>query len=291
MLIKYTPRSDDPWDKEKEDNPIDNKKEKERPLWSNKIILSNFSEPAVMIAFITATFYIFISSYYISYFQRLSISFHALDLPFTFYLKAGNSILYVLYYLILLAILIGSFKTAIKLYKNGTRDKEFIFVSISFLCFFAFVLYTVLNLVGNISLIISILFILIFMYVFPYEDYKRMDYKNLNFMNLFLIALLISVFIPAPLGINDAEKLIGGDAGSVEVKLILNNNIPDLLNKELVLAIHSDSRYYLVEKNESLPKEVNLYIIPDNQIKMIIAKPVIKEQRKFHEFYKDWRFR
>lgn len=289
MLIKYTPRSDDPWDEEKEDYPIDNKKERERPFWYNKIILSNLSEPAIMIAFITATFYIFISSYYISYFQRLSISFHALDLPFTFYLKAGNSILYVLYYLILLATSIGSLKTAIKLYKKGARDKEFIFMSISFLCFFAFVLYTVLNLVGNISIIISILLLIMFILVFPYENYKRGDYKNLNFMNIFLITLIISVITPAPLGINDAEKLIGGAAGSVEVKLILNSNIPDLLNKELVLAIHSDSRYYLVEKNETLPKEVNLYIIPDNQIKMIIAKPVIKEQRKFHDFYKDWR--
>ena len=89
---------------------------------------------------------------------------------------------------------------------------------------------------------------LMFIYIYPYEDYKRKNYINLNFMNLFFIALLISIFIPASLGINDAEKLIGGDAGSVEVKLILNNKILDLLDKELVLAIHSDSWLLLSRK-------------------------------------------
>jgi len=48
--------------------------------------------------------------------------------------------------------------------------------------------------------------------------------------------------------------------------------------------------YPLVEKNKSLPKEVNLYIIPDAQIKMITVKLVEKEPREFYEFYKDWRW-
>jgi hypothetical protein len=243
MSKKYTLRSDDPWDIEKEDDQ--GEREKEKKPWFKKISSPNLTEPTIMIAFVTAMFYVVISGYYISYFKRLSIPFDMLDLSLTFYLNAGNGILYVLNYLIVLATLIGISKIAIELYKKGTRDNEFLFMTVTYFCVFIYVLFSIFNFIGNVSLAFSLLISTAFFYAFPYTDYKKRNYGNLSITNCILLAILICLFIPSQLGTNNAEKLIGGDAGSLEVKLNLNDKSSDLLNRTLMLVIHSDNKYYL----------------------------------------------
>jgi hypothetical protein len=76
---------------------LDEKKSKiNDPVKSMKRWLSRFLDPTFVLAFGTAIFYIIISEYYVSYFQRLSIPFQTLDLPLTFYLSAGKDFLYVI---------------------------------------------------------------------------------------------------------------------------------------------------------------------------------------------------
>ncbi|OPY55085.1 MAG: hypothetical protein A4E48_00155 [Methanosaeta sp. PtaU1.Bin060] len=247
------------------------------------------TEPTIIIALVTSIFYTSISGYYIAYFKRLSIPFYTLDLPFTFYLNAGNGILYALYYLIILVSLGGSLEIAVKMYKNGKFDRRDLFWFISGLCIFALLLLFIFNFVKNIFFILFVLLMTIHFYDFIYKKYRNKNYETLTVQNLFIVAFIICISIPSYLGTINADKLIGGDAGSLEVKLDLDNKSPDLLNKTLILVVHSDGKYYLVEKNKSIPKEPNLYIIPDHQIKSIVVKPVKEGQRKFYEFYKDWR--
>jgi hypothetical protein len=66
-------------------------------------------------------------------------------------------------------------------------------------------------------------------------------------------------------------------------------NISVLIDKTLILVVHGNNKYYLIEKNESIPKEVKLYIIPDDQIKTITIKAIKRETTSMFEYYKNWR--
>lgn len=288
MPTKYTPRSDDPWIEE--DDPGDKEKEIEPKSWFDKIRFSNLAEPAIIVVITTAFFYMVVAGYYISYYKRLSISFYSLDLPLTFYLYAGNSIIYSIFWVILLIPLINTAYHAVRIYKKMEKSKTTIFMYLTLIIYSIFVVVSIFNLIKNVfAFLVILITILDFIWILLLY-YKKRSYKTFDFMSSFIIfIILLYILIPPLLGNISAESLIRGEAGSLEVKLDLDNKSPALLNKNLMLVIHSDSKYYLVEKNESLPREANLYIIPDDQIKMIIVKPVKQEQRKFYEFYKSWR--
>jgi len=289
MPEKYSPRSDDPLDKEKEENP--GEKEKEHKSWLDKTRFSNLAEPAIIVVITTAFFYMVVAGYYISYYKRLSISFYSLDLPLTFYLYAGNNILNSIYWLIISLFFIRTVYYGITAYKKIEKNKETAFMYLMLIVYSIVVVTSILNFIKNVFVLFMILLMILISIPFFNKAYKEKSYKTFDFITLsFIFIFLIFISIPSNLGNISAESLVRGDAGNLEVKLDLDNKSPDLLNKTLMLVIHSDSKYYLVEKNESVPKEVNLYIIPDDQIKMIMVKPVEKEQRKFYEFYKEWRF-
>jgi len=74
---KLLPRSDDPW--------ID----ETVPIESH---LSQLNNPVYIITFLSIIFYMFISIYYSNFFAHLSLPFNTLNLPLTFYLASGNSI-------------------------------------------------------------------------------------------------------------------------------------------------------------------------------------------------------
>jgi hypothetical protein len=79
-------RSDDPWAEDRV------------PLYERIIsVLFYLNQPTYITLLFTAIFYIIIATYYISFFNRLSLPFIALNLPLTFYLSAGFYVLRFLY--------------------------------------------------------------------------------------------------------------------------------------------------------------------------------------------------
>jgi len=118
-------------------------------------------------------------------------------------------------------------------------------------------------------------------YVKAYEN-KVADRTGFIFLNIFLIYLIIFVYIPI-LGTNSAENLIEGTDGSLEIELDLNYNNYSLPNGTLILVTHSNNKYFLIEQNKSHLENENLYIIPDDQIKMVTVKPVKKEQKNSYD--------
>ncbi len=280
MPTKYSPRSDDPWA---------NEREGKKP-WFSKISLSNLAEPAIIVAIITTFFYIFISGYYDSYFQRLSIPFYILDLPFTFYLYSAHWMLYILYYVISLIILIDILKMGLRVYRTAKGPKyDIIIVYISAILLTVYTLTYITNLIKN---VITILFIVVFscFWIWTLKDlYKKGEINQGLIVSIIIVFLVVSTTVPTLLGRISAENLIKGGKDSFEVKLDMKNENSDLLNRTLILVTHSNYKYYLVEKNESVPKKVKLFIIPDDQIKMIVVEPVGVDERPIYEFYKDWR--
>jgi hypothetical protein len=112
MPKKYVPRSDNPWDEEEAEK---------KKSWVGKINFSNLAEPTIFGAIITAFFYLLISGYYDSYFQRLSIPFYSLDLPFTFYIYSAHWILYSIYYILFSFMLFDTLKAGFKVYSKAIK--------------------------------------------------------------------------------------------------------------------------------------------------------------------------
>ena len=281
MPKKSVPRSDNPWDEEKED---------QKKTWVGKIKFSNLAEPTIFGAITTAFFYILISGYYDSYFKRLSIPFYSLDLPFTFYLYSAHWILYFIYYILLFFMLSDGLKRGFEAYSKASKyDKVAIMITqIILIMAGLFVLSPFIDCGWNLSIIIfSVLIPIIFILFLKDKHTKGKIDQEFVILAIFLL-LVVSTTIPPNLGRSAAENLIRGEEGSFEAKLDLKNGNPDLLSRTLILVIHSNNKYYLVEKNESIPKEVKLYIIPDDQIKMATIEAVGGESRSVYEIYKNW---
>jgi hypothetical protein len=104
------------------------------------------------------------------------------------------------------------------------------------------------------------------------------NYINKDITNYFIIAALAFItFSLLPMfGAISAENLIKGEGGGFEVKVDLVDENSDLINKSLILVIHTGGEYYLTGKNESLPDEIELYIVPDDQVKKIVIKQMGK---------------
>ncbi|MCX6679574.1 MAG: hypothetical protein NTX42_04295 [Methanothrix sp.] len=68
--------------------------------------LKYLNQPVFITLLLTSIFYIVVSIYYISFFNRLSLPFYTLNLPLSFYLSAGNDILNIILF-IFLALPVG----------------------------------------------------------------------------------------------------------------------------------------------------------------------------------------
>lgn len=119
-------RSDDPWI---EDFEV--------PSLRIPSCLYNFNQPAYILGLITVLFYVFLSIYYVSFFNRLSLPFYTLNLPLSFYIFAAgifiSNILYIIFPLVLVLagyysfIVLGqkvlAYENIDNHYKNNSIDK------------------------------------------------------------------------------------------------------------------------------------------------------------------------
>lgn len=84
-------QSDDPWAQDRV------------PLYERIIsVIFHLNQPTYITLLFTAIFYIIISTYYISFFNRLSLPFYVLNLPLAFYLNAGFYILKIIIFILLI---------------------------------------------------------------------------------------------------------------------------------------------------------------------------------------------
>ena len=71
------------------------------------------------------------------------------------------------------------------------------------------------------------------------------------------------------IGIIEANSLITGEKWHLEIKLELKDINFCIRDKTLILVTHGNDKYYVIEKTTPAPDYAKLYIIPDDQIKMI----------------------
>jgi hypothetical protein len=237
--------------------------------------ISRFREPSVLIVVSTIIFYYIVSSYYNSYFGKLNIPLETLDIGFAFTLAAGQLIGVGLLNIIGLMVFVYFFVNP------SGKDDVRIFTAI-------YVFFIVL--MSTLSLSLSILSVAL-LYTFPRiieffktaseedillkEYYKKRDPKNtIEIIGFLLIIVILFIYmfcgyIPSIAGEVSAEKLVTGLADNPEITLYLKNNTTS--NTTYILAAHNRAKYYLFKKYETIPNKLELYIIPDDQIKTIIA--------------------
>ena len=69
---------------------------------------------------------------------------------------------------------------------------------------------------------------------------------------------------------------IEGDSGNTfTINFSWKENPPtEIEGKELILIIHSEGKYYVVEKQKPAPEFPEVYIIPDEQVKFAVVKKI-----------------
>jgi hypothetical protein len=261
------PISDDPWDK---NNSL-----------QDLISSFNLSQPAYVIALFTAFFYVMVIAYYIPYFKVLNISFFAFDLPFSFYLYVGFKTLIGMAMLIPLLFVLFEFDlkidTSISRIKRVNEGINFLYILV-FLTLIILPFICVLIIEGSQGWILVSPMILFYgvYYFFKYvNDYfKKRKYPELPIYIRIIVTIFISLSVISSMGMLSAYNLIL-DNDNPKIRFDLNENNSILSNKTFNLVMHSESKYYLIERNASnrnISNSNNIYIVPDSQIKSMIIE-------------------
>ncbi len=241
MQEKYSPRSDDPWIKEKE----------KKNSTISKIIdfaVNPLIFPTTFLILTSIAYYIYICRYYSAFFESLSIPYTSLNLPFTFYLSAGLGILPLM-------------------------------IIIPLVLLFPFIIYDLYLYYKTFKILFGVAYPVCADKSEPIDSSKAAKQLNKVFLNrpknrkiiVYIIGISLLMFFyyyPSIQGSSDARNLIEGKTGSYHATLELKDNNIRLDNKSLILVMCNENKYYLVEKNSSATKHVKSYIIPDSEVKM-----------------------
>lgn len=155
------------------------KKDSGRNSFFGKIKMPDFSDSTYFIAIFTAVFYMVVSGYYVSYFNRLSLPLYTLDLPFSFYLFATNSILFILFTLFTIAFSIYIAHSMFKEHEKNKNKKSLLFIIfILFLMILAiflmiFAIYIMLDPIRKVTDMLAFLILSCFLFAFGYRIYKE----------------------------------------------------------------------------------------------------------------------
>ena len=234
---------------------------------------NNYFEPAFFIAAITSSLYFFGYTYYNSFFSRLSIPLKFLNVSTDNYIIIGLQPILLLFGFFFAFFIVWSKPPKTLLRSFLGNSLLYIFIIIGICYHWEFKNY--LSIGMYLIFLILTIRITIQKRSFAYDFYKG-DW-NLRFIVILVVLFGILMFADFN-GNNDAENLIKGSGkDSLEIQLMLkdNNNI-QFQNKTLILIMLQNNNYYIVEKNETAPKNPKLYIIPSDQVDMAILSKINK---------------
>lgn len=294
--------SDDPWANEiKIDDSI------------TKKVITFINQPTYLTILLTVLFYIIVSSYYVNYFNRLSIPFNALNLPFTFYLESGYNLLLVIIFFILIVIIslislsmlaeskkeavyslkrIQYYRNLFKLHTKRSIRKLLIFASFS----------EFTNLVSPIIIGIGALaFLMAFFIIFsawayfflPQQSFKEWIFLTISIATLIIYPITIKFFTK-----HDTGHYIFGIKLYISKFLILLylfiiifsiHDIPSIMGinaaEDLIRGegSYSEVQLYLKDQNISLSNKTLIFITQCNGNYYLVEKsnPVPKTAKMY----------
>lgn len=256
--------SDDPWDEIKDDP--------RKGLFEKA--MGFITQPIILPLIISVLFYIIVSNFYINFYDGLSLPFYTLNLPLTFYLNAGyNFLIFLTSFLIIpltIIVIYISLKEFVQL--KLKLIIIFLFFSLVLSLIYAISLITYFSILDIISLSIKLTFELSLLIVIIYRIKSpgiAPEYIY-PYMLMFLSVFILIVYtIPNDAGYLMAENLKKGGPDNFEVQLYLKDSNISIPNNTFILISQSNGNLYLIEKNCSATEDSKLYIIPEEEIKLM----------------------
>jgi hypothetical protein len=123
-------------------------------------------------------------------------------------------------------------------------------------------------------LFLVLYFIIIYKEIDLKENQNRYFSISTIMVLIIILFLLISSNMACYFGEQHGKRLVEGEKNDVfMINFSWKENPPkDIEGKELILIIHQDGKYYVVNKQKPAPEYPEVYIIPDDQIKFAIIK-------------------
>ena len=124
--------------------------------------------------------------------------------------------------------------------------------------------------------IMIILFRMYYVKKYPISRPSTPAHKVVRLVALSIIFLFTSLALSSNLGVTHAIHRIEGDSDNI---FMINfswkeNPLSEIEGKELILIIHSEGKYYVVEKQKPAPEFPEVYIIPDEQVEFAVVKKI-----------------
>lgn len=236
--------------------------------------LFRYLESSLIITLISTSLYFIGYGYYSSFFGRLSLPHNGLNLPISFYFQDIWPIWLFGIFIILISFYFGYKKPPTNFMEAAFGNLVVIITSIIGIIWllptaFEFNAY---NSITASKGVLTFLFIIFFCTVSAGKKHFSLAHFFYKFDSkgrlIIVMFYILFIFILASFyGNIHATLLLGGFDGQ-EASLELNEKNNDMQSKSLMLVLHYDRNYYLVEKNISLPKYPLMYIVPDDQVKI-----------------------
>lgn len=236
-------------------------------------------DSTIIIAVLTSCLYFFGYGLLISYYGNLSISINFLTIPLLDYLTAGLSPLLVVFSIVVLSIWFWSQNP--ENYENSRSYKKIVIFGNIFFAFKVCIIYyvVVFDFISNV--IIKILIVILLLISFIYPTFKNKSVLSFYGSNLIYKLILVSILIifvyssGCILGNLAAEKTIHGTSShsnEVQQLILKDKTITEIENINLILVLINENKYYFIEKNVTITRYPKLYIIPNDQIEIVILK-------------------
>jgi hypothetical protein len=228
-------------------------------------------QPALLIALITAMSYYIGHSYTSGYLSRLGIKHEFIEFPTTYYF---------------LKSLIGVTFGIISIYfmwfykRSDTQSKTLrsALDNIFYLILAAILIYQGIS-EDNYSLLALSGFLVLFYFISVYNK-LRINIKSNPFIIIGICLICISLMssFASFFGRNHARLTIEGRGVDITfIKIKTKTKLTDIdNNNNLILIMHNDKKYYLVNQENPAPLKPLIYIIHDDQVEFVVLNRSMK---------------
>jgi len=231
--------------------------------------------PAVLVTVLTGATYFWGWNYTDAYFERLSIQHRSLDFPVTFYLTQAFMPVFMAFTILAYSMFPakGSKHTVLAAFKGNTTVFVMVLLMIAFgideypkwhsYVFFA---NSVFALVAG---------VILSMKKFSVTEIITRPSRALRLLGV-LVAILIVSLVSRYLGSLHAQKTVDGSLHNVvSIDIDTAETFPvDFSDKQLILVLHRNGNYYVVEKESEVPKFPSVHIVPDSQVNYAVQERI-----------------
>lgn len=233
--------------------------------------ISQYIEPATIVTVIFGVTYYFGWTYIHFYLGQLGINHDSLEFPIYFYVTKA-----ILPIFIPLLIFYWSFVNSSdkpKTLKQTLRANFFIFVIIVLVFYTGMLFYpkhhAYLFFLASVIGLIAFIFLAREKTAFLNYWYKHPQYR----LPLIFFSFIIFWIFAAYFGIIMATNTVEGGSNNPIVNFSWKDKTPsELEGKELIFIIHSQGKYYVVNKQKPAPEYTQIYVINDDQIKFAVME-------------------